>query len=172
MICVGLYIIILLSFIIPCRTNLICWLHQINPEPFCFFCFYFFWIKKNQEKSVRRICHPMPKQHRALPQVEFEIWWVNHHRDKEFGIQSSRWSAPNIAKMFCIALACGTKVLYLFPYLTLFKNKMFHLKKNNNETIPHLKASVFVHSKLSSNDPGKKYLQTSVEPYHLNTGDT
>ena len=127
MICVGLYIIILLSFIIPCRTNLICWLHQINLEPFCFFYFlfiyFFFWIKKNQEKSVRWICHPMPKQLRALPQLEFEIWRVNHHRNMEFGIQSSRWSAPNIAKMFFIALACGTKVLYLFPYLTLFLKK-------------------------------------------------
>ena len=32
-------------------------------------------------KSVWRICHPMPKQSRALPQVEFEIWWANHHWD-------------------------------------------------------------------------------------------
>ena len=128
-----------------------------QPRTLLFLLFlFFFWIKKNQEKSVRRICHPMPKQLRALPQLEFEIWWVNHHRDREFGIQSSRWFAPNIAKMFCIALTYGTIVLYVFPYLILFLNKKFHLKKNNNETIPHLKASVFVHSKLSSNDPGKK----------------
>ena len=32
-------------------------------------------------KSVWRICHPMPKQSRTLPQVEFEIWWANHHWD-------------------------------------------------------------------------------------------
>ena len=124
-----------------------------------YYYYYFFWIKKNQEKLVRWICHPMSKQLRALPQLEFEIWWVNHHRDREFGIQSSRFVAPkcfaNFAKMFCIALACGTKVLYLFPYLTIFKNKKYSFLKNN-ETIPHLNASVFVHSKLSSNDPKEK----------------
>ena len=56
MICVGLYIIILLFFIIPCRTNMICWLHQIKLEPFCFFyflfIFFFFGLRKTKRNQL------------------------------------------------------------------------------------------------------------------------